>query len=236
LSPCAFLLALDSLNCDTATATLGGPIDHPGIALRLDTATLYSPELPKVTGFSCGTSWTMEVVGEIPDDASDHTVPLASRPSLDDRVLCSFTQDGVGSITAHMDVENHRIIFRVPGHSGDVYVYPDSDHGEDFYFTRGSAIFLGVTCSYYSGSPHYTCYASVGHASVQHSDTVTSTTALQPNRIYFCGADGTPPEAMLWWGGRTNETTALTSDQVVSSWSGLSLLFVHTAFLSPFDY
>jgi hypothetical protein len=189
--------------------------------------------MPKVTGFTCGASWTIQVVGEVPDDASDQTVPFGRRPDISDRVLCSFAQDGVGAITAHADVENGAVVFRIPG-AADISVKPDSSSAERFFFTRGSAIFLAVTCSYNSGTGNatYTPYASVGHTTAQSPYSVTAT-HIQPDHIYFCGADGSLPECMLWWGGGIDESAALGSSSIVSAWSGLTLLFQRVIFLPP---
>jgi hypothetical protein len=228
-NPCDVLVAIDSLNCDMAT---GGPIDHTGIALPTDTTTSYGPEIAKVSGFSCGTNWTMEVVGEVPEDASDITVPIDGRPSLDQRVLCSFLQTNVGAITVHADmpsdIQGAQVVFRIPG-CADVHVKPPVGSGEQFLFTRGSAVFVAVTFDGIS----YNCYASVGHSTVYSSSTSPVTSVLHPDTIYFGGWDGTPPECMLWWGGRAHQSTALKLSDVVKSWSLLNLLFSRTTLVRP---
>jgi hypothetical protein len=217
-NPCRFLLAFD------AVLAASDPVEHTGLALPVGTTTAWGAEQASVSGFTCGNSWTIQLAGEIAHDAWDQTDTRRPTTPLIIATLWE-NEDSFIEIEAVPALRAIRFHATTPG-IGPVSVIAPAP--EAFFFLRGSPVLLAVACSTTASGVEYRFSVSVGGAQVGAASGFApagpTTIPVRPVQVRYANFDFSSVAPMLWYGGRVNDSTAESFEELAESLQSLSFL------------
>lgn len=225
-NPHAFLIAFDSVTTTAAGVTTQAA-PYPGYALAPvatgATPALTSDEIATVTGFTCTSSWTIEVGGLLGDSGRDALLPPVHRQTP--MYVCTLRQDVTRFIRLSLDMTTGAVVVTIQAPSATtstISILPtpiDDGPIDASYLLRGSPVLLAISRS--GGS--YQIVVSVGGSSMGYGWVQTSA-SVNPTSIQFGDQSATRSEAMEWFGGRIDTTKASTGDELAASLQGLEFL------------
>lgn len=193
-------------------------LEHPGVPLPVgSTSTVHTGEAAVVSDLSCGGSWTVQLAGEVPDDAWDHTD--TDRPGT--MVLFTLYQSSNAWVSVSADAANNRLSFRVKAGTSDTTVHVTAPSPYLFYFLRGSPILVAIKCV----DGNLFAFASVGGTPVAGPVEIFTSTTLEPDQLRFGDTELLNLQPMLWYGGRIDDDAGLSDTTVRTSLRELGMLY-----------
>ncbi len=228
-NPTDFLIAMDYVLADAPGET---PVEkeHPGVALpQPGGTTVYADESATIGGFDCNTAtkdWTIELAGDVPDDAWDQTD--VNRPL--NKVLFTLMKSGVPWATVEI-VQNGVYspgALRLRFSNGGTHTLAGNTDSP-FCFLRGSQVL--VTLRHKSGG-QWSIFASVGGSTVAKAVELSGPEVL-PEVLRFGDNANTHVEPMLWYGGRIWEGEGRTDEQITDSMRTLGMLYAKNVLTPP---
>ncbi len=135
------------------------------------------------------------------------------------KVLCTFWNGSPEKwISIIADPANNAVIFK--SHSGASFSVTASSP-EKFYFLRGSPIIIAIK----RASGGLFAFVSVGGTQTVGPIALTGITANSPSEIKFGDHNKENVQPMLWYGGRIDESTALSDSSILASFQSLSMFY-----------
>ncbi len=223
-NPCDFLVAFDYV-----VSGGSGDLDHPAIPLPLD-LTAHDAERAAITGFACGSSFTIEHTAMIPDDGWDQVDrywPSPAPPILTFGSGTLSTTSGSIAVRARSD---QKVEFKWD--TGETLLL-EADDPETFGFLRGNPVFISISGSPSStpGLTKYLCAVSVGGSSPVHGTLDAPTVSI--GSIRFGIADFQQVCPMLHFGGRIDTENSKDAENLQAGMRNLGMLYLHTVPFPP---
>jgi hypothetical protein len=217
-NPCRFLIAFDSV-----LATTSGNVDYTGAALPVPAvANSSQPEVATISSFACGSTWTIGLAGEVPEESWDSTAE--SLPA--ELPLCTLWESASAFIEVLAMPTSGVVRFR--WHTGQfVDLMPTAPSpAVQFSFLRGSPMLFAVSRS--SASPaNYRLALSVGgmHVATYASSTDLEAPAVSPTQVRYSNATQSQVAAMYWYGGSVDESVASTYASLTTMLEELTMVY-----------
>src|ERR1051325_4356593 len=224
-NPTDFLMALDYVMVDDSS-----PLEHAGVALptlasTTTAATKYDPEKPVVSGFACGSTYTIQLAAMIPLDAWDETD--TERPSPEP--ICPLWESSTKYIEVTLLPSTREVEFRfVRGATTLTETLAFDTDPFNAAFLRQSPVLLGLA----RASSEYRCTVSVSGSKVE-DDTWSTPPLVQPTEIRFSNNGRSAPTPMLWFAGKVDESPPFTISDLTSSLQPLGMFFTFKAPIVP---
>lgn len=188
----------------------------PGYPLPPDDGLTHPAEFVALSGFSAPHDWTLLVAGMMSDASWDHCFTRTTR--LYD--LCTFYGDANNYVSFSADAAG--LGLKVSVRSGGVDL-PPFNVGADWFWTRDSALLLGV--SYSGATGKLVVAASLGGGAVNTASAALGTAFTAPlAKLQFSDASATKANEFRWIGGQIDDSTSTSESDLISQLNTLGFL------------